>query len=41
MKKTVSRPVCYDLRSTVKAIIKEISGGCENSSEYLKRIEQF
>lgn len=34
-------PVCYDLRSTVKAIIKEISGGCENSSEYLERIEQF
>ena len=34
-------PVCYDLESTVDAIIKEIENDCKNSDEYLARIDEF
>lgn len=34
-------PVCMDLDSAVKAIIDEINSGCQNSEEYVKRIEEF
>lgn len=34
-------PVCYDLDSTVNAIIREIENGCRNDEKYIKRIEDF
>ncbi len=34
-------PVCYDLDTTVSAIIQNIENDCKNSQEYTKRIEDF
>lgn len=34
-------PVCYDLESTVNAIISYIKNDCKNSDKYVKRIEDF
>lgn len=34
-------PVCYDLDSTVNAIIREIENDCRNDEKYVKRIEDF
>ena len=34
-------PVCRDLESTVDAICKYIENDCNNSDEYIKRIEAF
>ena len=34
-------PVCYELDTTVDAIIREIENDCKNSEEYIKRIEDF
>ncbi len=34
-------PVCYDLDSTVKAMITEIENDCKNDPQYIKRIEEF
>ena len=34
-------PVCYDLDSTVNAMIAEIENDCGNDPKYIKRIEEF
>lgn len=34
-------PVCYDLESTVDAIVNEIEHDCQNDEKYIKRIEKF
>lgn len=34
-------PVCYDMDSTVDAIIKEIENDCKNDKKYLDRLDRF
>lgn len=34
-------PVCYNLESTVDAVIKEIEHDCQNEEKYIRRIEAF
>lgn len=34
-------PVCYDLESTVQAMIKEIENDCQNPEKYIQRAESF
>ena len=34
-------PVCYDMDSTVDAIIEELERGCQNEEKYLERLDRF
>ncbi len=34
-------PVCYDMDSTVDAIIKEVENDCKNAEKYLERLDRF